>query len=122
MDTPDEEEDAEDVSYSDGLAPTSLPPDFFLQAIQLAKGVSPSTPLPLQTFCMDSTRFHLNWLPNLPSLTVDEVTIKFKLPDLWAALSNYVQCMQELQSSIFTIGQRRLSPADAALPFNHLQV
>ena len=122
-DTPDDdEEDADNASYSDGLAPMPSPPNFFLQAVQLAAGVSPSTSLPLQIFCTDTTGFHLNQLPNLPSLTVDEVAIKFKLPDLRAALSDYVRRMQELRSPIFTIGQRRLSPVHAALPFSRLRV
>ena len=37
-------EDADDVDQLNDLTP---PPDFFLQAVQLAASVSPSTPLPL---------------------------------------------------------------------------
>ena len=70
----------------------------------------------------DSTAFHLNWHPNLTPLTVDEVAAKFKLLDLRAALADYIQHIQDLQSSTFKIGQRRLSRADTELPFSHLQV
>jgi hypothetical protein len=117
-----DDEDSEDVNQLDSLAPMSSPPDFFSKAAQLAANVSPSTPLPLRTFCTDKTGFRLNRRPDLPLLMVDEVAIRFKLPDLRAALSDYIRQMRELQLTTFTIGQRRLSPPDAALPFNHLQV
>ena len=100
----------------------SPPPDFFSQAIQLAADILPSTPLPLRTFCTGTTGFHLNRRPDLPPSTVDEVADKFRLPDLRAALSDYVRQMRNLQSSTFAIGQRRLSPANAELPFTHLRV
>ena len=122
VNTPDDEEDCDNVNYSDDLAPASSPPDFFSQATQLAASVSPSTPLPLRTFCTDTTGFRLNRYPDLPLSTIDEVAAKFKLPDLRAALSDYIRRMRDLRLTTFTIGQRRLSPPDAALPFDHLQV
>jgi hypothetical protein len=121
VNTPDDE-DSDDIIQSDGLTPTSSPPDFFSQAIRLAANVSPTTPLPLRTFSTDTTGFRLNRYPDLPSLTVDEAAVKFKLPDLRAALADYVRRMRDLQLSTLTIGQRRLSPADAVLPFSDLQV
>jgi hypothetical protein len=114
------EEDVDD--YSDDLGPTSSLPDFFSRAVQLAAGISPSTPLPLRTFCTDTTGFRLNRRPDLSPLTVDEAAAKFKLPDLRAALSDYIQHMRDIQSSTFTIGQRRRSPVNALLPFSHLKV
>jgi hypothetical protein len=120
MDAPNEDEDTDD--RFNGLAPTSSPPDFFSQAAKLATNISPSTPLPLRTFSTDTTAFHLNRHPDIPLLTVDEVAVNFKLPDLRAVLSDYVRRMRDLRSSTFTIGQRCLSPADAILPFDHLQV
>ena len=116
----DESEDTDD--YLDDLGPASSPPDFFSKAVQLAADVSPSTPLPLRTFCTDTTGFHLNRRPDLSPSTVDEIAAKFKLPDLRPALSDYIQHMRDIRSSTLTIGQRRLSPADALLPFSHLKV
>lgn len=104
VDTLDDEY-LETVDPPDSLAPTPSPPDFFSQAIQLAAGVSPLTPLPLRKFCTDTTGFHLNRNPDLLPSTVDEVAIKFKLPDLRAALADYIQQMWDLQSSTFKIGQ-----------------
>jgi hypothetical protein len=115
-------EDPDNVDQLDDLLLAVPPPDFFSQAAQLAASVSPSTPLPLRTFCTDSTAFHLNRRPNLALLTVDEVAAKFKLPDLRAALADYIRHVRDLQSSMFKIGQRRLSHADAELPFTHLRV
>ena len=54
----DESEDTDD--YLDNLGPASSPPDFFSKAVQLAADVLPLTPLPLRTFCTDTTGFHLN--------------------------------------------------------------
>ena len=69
--------ETDNVDQSDGLPLTTLPPDFFSQAIQLAATVSPSTPLPLRTFCTETTAFHLNRHPDLLRLTVDEVANEF---------------------------------------------
>ena len=123
----DPEPDPEPVADLDGEEDLdeidrSSPPNLFSQAVRLAASVSPSTPLPLRTFCTDMTGFHLNRRPNLPPSTVDEIADKFKLPDLRAALSDYVRHMRALRSSTLIIGQRRLSPADAELPFSHLRV
>jgi hypothetical protein len=104
------------------LASSPPPPDLFTRAIQLAASISPSTPLPLRTFHSESTAFHLNRRPDLARLTVDEVAVKFNLPDLRPALADYIQRARSLQSSMFKIGQRRFSSADAELPFSHLRV
>ena len=55
-------------------------------------------------------------------MTVDEVTSKFKIPDLRPAIADYIRRTQDLRSPIFQIGQRRSSPPNAELPFTHLQV
>ena len=115
-------EDTDNVNYPDGPPLAAPPPNFFSQAVQLAASVSPLTPLPLRTFCTESTAFHLNRRPDLAPLTVDEVAVKFRLPDLRAALADYIRHVQDLRSSMFKISQRRLSRANAELPFTHLRV
>ena len=97
-------------------------PDLFSRAAQLSMNVSPSTPLPLRTFCTEATAFQLNFHPSLPNITVDKAAIKFRLPDLRPALADYIHCSRDLQSPIFKIGQRRSSPSNATLPFTHLHV
>ena len=56
-------------------------PDLFSHAPWLPTNITPTTPLPLRTLCTDTTAFQLNYCPSLPSLTVDEAAITFKLPD-----------------------------------------
>jgi len=122
--TPDDEE-PEDTDPNDQIDDVSLataPLDLFAQAIQLSTSISPSTPLPLRTFCTGDTAFRLNRHPDLTQLTVDEVAAKFKLPDLRPALADYIQRARDLRSSTFKIGQRRLARANAELPFDHLRV
>lgn len=115
-DVPDDTDSSNDPSLA---AP---PPDLFSRALQLATSVSPLTPLPLRTFSTKSTAFHLNRRPDLGPLTVDEVAIKFKLPDLRSAIADYLHRVRDLQPSPFKIGHRQLSRADAELPFTHLRV
>ena len=116
-------EDApDDADYPSDPSVAAPPPDLFSQALQLAASVSPLTPLPLRTFSTESTAFHLNRRPDLGPLTVDEVTIEFKIPDLRSAITDYLHRVRDLQPSPFKIGHRQLSRADAELPFTHLRV
>jgi hypothetical protein len=96
--------------------------DLFAYAAQLSANITPSTPLPLRTLSTETTAFQLNFHPSLPKVTVDEVAMKFKLPDLRPALADYIQRSRDLRSPTPKIGQRRSSPPDAHLPFTHLQV
>jgi hypothetical protein len=100
----------------------SSQPDIFSRAMWLSSNVTPLTPLPLRTLYTETTAFQLNFRPSLPSISIDDAAAKFKLPDLRPALADYVHRSRILQSSMAKIGQRRLSPPDAALPFDHLQV
>jgi hypothetical protein len=115
-------EDADDINQINSLALATPPPDFFTRAVRLTTSISPSTPLPLRTFSTDNTAFHLNRHPDLPPMNIDEVATMFKLPDLCAALAEYVQRVRDLQSSTFKIGQRQLPRASADLPFTHLRI
>ena len=112
----------DDSDQLDDILPASSPPDLFTQAVQLSASISPSTPLPLRMFHSESTAFHLNRHPNLVELTVDEVAVKFKLPDLHPALADYIRHARELQSPTFKIGQRQSARTNAELPFSHLRV
>jgi hypothetical protein len=97
-------------------------PDLFARAARLSANITPSTPIPLRTFCTETTAFQLNFHPCLPCITVDKVAVMFKLPDLRPALADYIQRSRDLRSPTFKIGQRRTSPSHAMLPFTHLQV
>ena len=100
----------------------SSQPDLFSRAMWLSSNVTPLTPLPLRTVHTKTTAFQLNFRPSLPSISIDDAATKFKLPDLRPALADYVHRSRDLRSPMAKIGQRRLSPPDAVLPFTHLQV
>ena len=122
--TPDADDDDDDDDDDQMNVPCWDPshPDLFSRATQLSANITPTTPLPLRILCTDTTAFHLNFHPNLPNITVDDAAIKFKLPDLRPALADYIRRSRDLRSPTFKIGQRRLSPRDAPLPFTHLRV
>ena len=121
-DDDDDDDDDDDENQFD--VPRQGPPriDLFSRATWLSANIKPSTPLPLRTLCTDTTAFQLNFHPSLPKITVDEVTVKFKLPDLRPALADYIHRSRDLRSPTFKIGQRRSSPPDSVLPFTHLRV
>ena len=96
--------------------------DFFARGTWLSNNITPSTLLPLRTFHTEATAFRLNRLPSLKNKSVDEIAIKFKIPDLRPALADYVRRACDLRSTTFKLGQRRTSPLDANLPFTHLNV
>ena len=117
-----DDDDDDDENPPGGPYPSPSQPDLFVRAVRLATHVTPSTPLPLRNQCTNTTAFQLNFRPNIPLMTVDEVASKFKLPDLRSAIADYVRRARDLRSPIFRIGQRRSSPPDAELPFTHLRV
>lgn len=97
-------------------------PDLFSRAAWLSSNVTPLTPLPLRTLHTETTAFQLNFRPSLPFISIDDAATKFKLPDLCPALADYVLRSRDLRSSTAKIGQRRVSPPNAALPFTHVQM
>ena len=100
----------------------SSQPNLFSRAMWLSSNITPLTPLPLRTIHTETTVFQLNFRPSLPCISIDDAATKFKLPNLRPALADYIHRSQDLQSPMAKIGQRRLSPPDAMLPFTHLQV
>ena len=120
---PDADTDDDDEDSQSAIAHwRSFQPDLFSRATRLSMNITPSTPLPLHTPCTETTVFQLNFHPSLSSVSVNEAAIKFKLPDLRPALSDYIQRSRDLRSPTLKIGQQRLSPPDAVLPFTHLRV
>ena len=117
----------DDHDHDDDCTPTSpgpviQHPDLFARSTWISNHITPSTPFPLRTFRTKTTAFRLNRHPSLKKSTVEEVAIKFNIPDLRPALADYIRRARDLGSAIFKIGQRRTSPSDATLPFTHLYV
>ena len=105
-----------------GPTPAAQHPDIFARSAWVSSNVSPSTLLPLRTLHTETTAFQLNRKPSLKKSTIEEIAIKFKIPDLRPALANYIHRTRDLGSTLLKIGQRRASPPNADLPFTHLYV
>jgi len=105
-----------------GPSPAIQHPDLFARSAWVSSNITPSTLLPLRTFHTETTAFQLNCKPSLKKVTIEEITIKFKIPDLHPALADYIRRACNLGSTLLKIGQRWTSPPDADLPFTHLDV
>ena len=114
--------DNQDEDILHGPGRTTEHQDLFIRGTQLSSNITPSTPLPLRTFHTKTTAFQLNRLPSLRKATVDEAATKFKIPDLRAALADYIRRAHDLHSATLKLGQCRTSPPNAQLPFTHLNV
>ncbi|KAG2096053.1 uncharacterized protein F5147DRAFT_818561 [Suillus discolor] len=93
----------------------------FFKKAELAS-LSTTAPRPLCTFVLGSTAIHLNFDPSLRRQAIDDVAEKFCLPDLRAALADYIQREAQTNQSFHKLtGQHRASP-NADLPFKHLNI
>ncbi|KAG1843581.1 hypothetical protein DFJ58DRAFT_717758 [Suillus subalutaceus] len=82
-----------------------------------------SVPVPLCSFVKKCTAFHLGYEPSIRSITVDEVTIRFSLPDLRLAIADFLQCEATYgRQHVHAIGGPRRAGPTAVLPFNRVQV
>ncbi|KAG1871543.1 hypothetical protein F4604DRAFT_1926275 [Suillus subluteus] len=94
--------------------------NFFKQA-ELAS-LSTTAPRPLRMFVIGSTAIHLNFNPSLQHQAIDDVAKKFCLPDLQAALADYIQWEGQTVHNLHKLtGQHRASPT-TDLPFKHLNI
>jgi hypothetical protein len=80
-------------------------------------------PLPLRSFVIERTAFHLSYDPAIRKVTVDEIADKFGLPDLRSAIADYLQREATFgHQYIHPIGGPRRAGHSAILPFDNLQV
>ena len=132
----DSEVDSITISRTDALLkvinPVSVLPatsrtiDYFKIASDL-RCTPLSVPQPLRTYqSSKNVVFHLTRDPSLGKMTVDQAAAKFGLPDLRAALGDYmiqlVGAGQNCKVVNRTIGGRRHSAPDCSLPFTHVEV
>ncbi|KAI5987639.1 hypothetical protein EDD15DRAFT_2371999 [Pisolithus albus] len=110
---PDEEE-----FPTDHLAATRSPINYFTIADALVRGCIPNAPRPYRTFSTATTAFHLSTKPSL-RLSVDEAAAVFNLPDLRAAISEY---LHRLESGMPHRVSGVRSQQDHQLPFDRLQI
>ncbi|KAL4258098.1 hypothetical protein AB1N83_009164 [Pleurotus pulmonarius] len=133
IDDDDNETPVRTVSTSadllDAISPTSASRhasmvDYFAKAAKLLQGQVPKAPLPYRTFIVADGKVCIN-LPRDHALkkTVDQVAELYALPDLRAALNDFLVRAKNLPpDASLSIGGRRIAPRNASLPFFELQV
>ena len=76
--------------------------DYFTLATMLQQGMYLHAPLPFQTFVGVKTAIHLSYDPSYSWMTVIEAAVKFNLPNLQDALTDYINC--STARGTYTIG------------------
>lgn len=100
--------------------PSRRVPNFF-EAASTLLGMLPSSPaLPLHVFSTPLIAFHLNHRPDISRITVDALAVRFNIPDLRAALADFLANYLANQDT-HHIGGRRFSQHAAPLPFQEVQ-
>ncbi|KAF8421732.1 hypothetical protein L210DRAFT_865548 [Boletus edulis BED1] len=94
--------------------------DFFAVATKLLT-TTKFVPRPLHTFNIGSTAFCINYDASLHCVAIDDIATMFGLPDLCAALGDYVRYEGEFSQNFHKFGSRR-SAEDVQLPFRDLQI
>ncbi|KAG1820112.1 hypothetical protein EV424DRAFT_1347202 [Suillus variegatus] len=93
----------------------------FFKKAELAS-LSTTVPRPLRTFVVGSTAIHLNFDPSLRRQAIDDVAEKFCLPDLRAALADYIQWEGQTVQNLHKLTGQRQASQNADLPFKHLNI
>ena len=98
--------------------------NYLEHSFQLASSLSNTIPFPCHTFSVDCVVFNLAYDPSIRCITVDEAAEQFSLPDLQAALADFLcykkACRVDLVHPIS--GGPCRSPDNAELPFKNIQV
>ena len=113
------------VDQIDPVSALSLPShvDYFSKAADLKK-TPPSGQVPQarpHMFSSPQAAFHLNRDPSF-NMPINDVATLFNIPDLHAALLDYIQRTSNNDGYIRVIGGRRSTSRGSQLPFTHLQV
>ncbi|KAF5321441.1 hypothetical protein D9619_000085 [Psilocybe cf. subviscida] len=84
----------------------------------------PTTRQPLRTFAGKRTAYHFKRDPSFKRMSVDETALLFHIPDLRAALGDYILLSQHgpALNHVSSIGGRRRSTANCSLPFHELEI
>ncbi|KAG6370847.1 hypothetical protein JVT61DRAFT_10864 [Boletus reticuloceps] len=119
----DERADEEEGNILEDIwAPKCQQADLFKIATRLSAAPANSVPRLLHTFIARSTAICLNYKPLLHRVHIDTVAEMFKLPDLRAALEDYVNLEDNITQNFHTFGHQRQSSPDVQLPFRELDV
>jgi len=102
--------------------PSQFAADYFREVEYLLNCPNPNAPRPFRTFTSHHTAFHLNHDPVFKPMLVDEVALKFGLPDLRPSLADFLQRRIMENPAIYPVGGRRRASSQCSLPFETLQV
>ncbi|KAG1816744.1 uncharacterized protein BJ212DRAFT_1299501 [Suillus subaureus] len=82
-----------------------------------------TVPVPLCSFSVGHTSFHLAHVPSIRSISVDDTALKFDVPDLQPAIADFLSCeAAHGQDYVHTIGGARRAKPTTSLSFKKLQV
>ncbi|KIK35463.1 hypothetical protein CY34DRAFT_26607 [Suillus luteus UH-Slu-Lm8-n1] len=113
-----------DADDADAGADTPIKlPHYFAIARALQYRPVGSVPLPLHSFVVGHTAFHITYDPSIRNISIDRVTIKFSLPDLQPAIADFIQ--REVtcgDQHIYAMSSPRRGAHMAILPFDQVQV
>jgi hypothetical protein len=127
----DSEVDEDDSIPANLLSTVTLPgrsrpiTNYFVVAQRLRHMDVGSAPLPLRTFTVGRTAFHLAYSPSIRSITIDDAAVRFGIPDLRPAIADFIYreaSHGQYSSYIHPIGGGRRAGPHAQLPFDNLQV
>ncbi|KAG2148856.1 hypothetical protein DEU56DRAFT_730116 [Suillus clintonianus] len=80
-------------------------------------------PIPLRSFAIGRTAFHVGYDPSIRSISVDEVAIKFSLPDLRPAIADFLQREATYgPQHVHAIGGPRRAGPMTVLPFDKVSL
>ncbi|KAG1792929.1 uncharacterized protein HD556DRAFT_1444008 [Suillus plorans] len=128
-----DDEDADDIEVDDNVPVEFLSTiqhdrsrpitNYFAIAHVLQHKPVGSVPLPLCSFVIGRIAFHLGYDPSIRNISVDDVALKFNLPDLRPALSDFLHHEASSERDhIHAIGGPRRAGPNAVLPFEKVQV
>ncbi|KAG1905725.1 uncharacterized protein F5891DRAFT_1125768 [Suillus fuscotomentosus] len=110
------------MSLVDGMASSRLQDDNIGDDILQHKEVG-TVPLPLRTFVIGRTAYHLTYSPSIRSISINDAAIKFGLPDLRLAIADFLRReATHGQNYVHTIGGARRAGPTASLPFDKIQI
>jgi len=98
--------------------------DYFMCSLRLASAAPNTIPLPLCTFSISCVAINLAYDPHIHHISIDDAAKRFGLPDLWAALTDFLSYEKSHSTdSVFPIGGGpRRAAENASLPFEDIQV
>ncbi|RDB31099.1 hypothetical protein Hypma_000008 [Hypsizygus marmoreus] len=96
--------------------------DYFAIANMLQQDASIKAPFLLRTFVGGDTAIHLSRDPSFKRMSIHDVAVKFKLPNLHLALADYLNCVKNSDGTILTDDEPPTQNIRTHLPFDMLEI